>query len=292
MRRILVPVLPDCKCDVQYEAALNIAKRVDGHINGIYLRPDAERATPSPKFVTTANTFGDLGLDDDAFQERAFAAFNSWRRRHNLASEPVNGSLRSTFACWSEQQGPLETTVLQHGRLSDLIVLAYPEDFYSPVSRLFDIAVFETGRPVLLAPSHLPDDLLRHVIIAWNGSLEATRALAGALPLLHAADSVSVFSAPWHDDELMDDTAHERSLPGYLAWHGIHARSIDLQDCDHSLSTGLLRIAVEQQASLIIMGAHTRSRIHQVLLGGLTRDVLLSRRHPVLMALEGVMHLA
>jgi len=61
--------------------------------------------------------------------------------------------------------------------------------------------VFGSGRPCLLVREEVSDTLLRHVVVAWNGSLEGTRAVAGATPLLEAAGRVSIFSAPRPDGE-------------------------------------------------------------------------------------------
>lgn len=286
MRNILVPLAPGIDPKGCLEAALRIARRVQGHVSAVYLRPDIEALlTESPVTVTAMGSRPELQRQEDTFEDEARTVFEDWRKEHRLESELVNGGLRSTFAAWSEQRGPAEAILLQRGRLSDLIVLTYPGDFYSMSGRLFDVAVFETGRPVLLAPKRLPDDFLRRVIIAWNGSLEATRAVAGALPLLHTADEISVFTAPSGNDEFEagGDIVHDPSLTGYLAWHGIRAQSLGPEQQDSSPGAALLRIAREQSASLIVMGAYTRSRLRQVLLGGVTRDVLRNASFSVLM---------
>lgn len=287
VRNILVPIYPGIDPDVQFEAALRVAHRVEGHINAVCLRFDVESllAAMPPAMAATASR-NEMEQAANAAETGIRLAFEAWRTKHKLASEPINSSLRSTYACWSEQAGPLETAILQRGRLSDLIVLNFPGDFHSATERLFDTAVFDTGRPVLLAPKVLPDDLLRHVVIAWNGSMEATRAVAGALPLLHAAEQVSVFTAPWRNDDFLgaEDTVHDLSLPGYLVWHGIRARSLRPQPTERSVGTALLRTATEQDATLLVMGAYTRSRVRQVMLGGVTQDILQSASLPVLMA--------
>ena len=289
IRNILVPIHPGTAFDTQLEAALKVARRVDGHVNTVCLHLDVDpilESIPSP--LATAVSRDEMERQATAAEARTRLEFEAWRSKHKLASEAIESSLRSTFACWSEQSGLIETAVLQRGRLSDLIVLNFPGGFYSATERLFDTAVFDTGRPVLLAPKRpfLPDDLLRHVVVAWNGSREAARAVAGALPILHAAERVSVFTAPWRNEDFMetDDPKHDQLLPEYLVWHGIRAQSLRPQQQDPSVGAALLRIAAEQDATLIVMGAYTRSRVRQVMLGGVTRDVLQSASFPVLMA--------
>lgn len=288
IRNILVPIHPGIDFDGQLEAALRVARRVEGHINAVCLPLDVESLLGSiPAPLAAAVSGEEMMRYAGAAEARARLEFEAWRAKHRLASEPIESGLHSTFACWSEQSGPIETTMLQKGRLSDLIVLNFPGGFYSATERLFDTAVFDTGRPVLLTPksASLPDDLLQHVLIAWNGSREAARAVAGTLPILHAAEHVSVFTAPWRNDDFMDadDPVHEQPLPAYLIWHGIRARSLRAQQQDPSVGAALLRIAAEQEATLIVMGAYTRSRVRQVMLGGVTRDVLQGASRPVLM---------
>ena len=92
--------------------------------------------------------------------------------------------LDSCIAGWSERFGDIETVVAHFGRVSDLIVVQRPSSM-SVQGRCFD-AVF-SGRPTLVIGEWLPLDITEHVMIAWNGSLQASRATLGAMLLLHLA---------------------------------------------------------------------------------------------------------
>ena len=92
-----------------------------------------------------------------------------------------------------------------------------------------------------------------HVIIAWNGSLEASRAVLGAMPLLHQADRVSIFSVPQYEAEGVDAA----DLVESLSWHGIRAHLIRVARDDSSTGAALVSAAIEQQATMIVMGAET-----------------------------------
>jgi hypothetical protein len=286
MRSILVPIVPGVDSETQLGAALTVARQVEGH-NAVYLRMDIGRVVASlPPPLAAPLSPKDIAQHLEAAEAQARSGFEAWRTENGLLAERLDNPLSGPSAHWSEQAGPLEVTLLQRGRVSDLTVLNFPGDFYTPTQRLFDTAVFDTGRPVLLVPKSAPRELLRHPVIAWNGSLEATRAVAGALPLLRAAEQVSVFSAPWRSEDFLgnDDLVHELSLPAYLAWHGISTRTLGLDKQDSSVASGLLRIAAEQDVSLIVMGAYTRSRVRVILLGTVTREVLRGASLPVLMA--------
>ena len=287
MRSILVPIVPGLDFEVQLEAALGIARRVEGHINAVYLQLDISGVLASlPPPLAGPLSLKELGRHAEAAEHEARSTFEAWRTKNGLIAERPDNALSGTSAHWSEQAGPMEIVLLQRGRLSDLTVLNFPGDFHTPTQRLFDTAVFDTGRPVLLVPKSAPGDLLGHVIIAWNGSLEATRAVAAALPLLRAAKQVSVFRAPWRSEDFLgnDDLVGELSLTAYLAWHGVRAPTLGLGKQDSSVPLGLLRIAAEQSATMIVMGAYARGRIRNILLGTATREVLQSASLPVLMA--------
>jgi nucleotide-binding universal stress UspA family protein len=167
----------------------------------------------------------------------------------------------------------------QPGRVSDLIVVPRPSSGSVQGQRCFDAAVFEGGRPTLVIGEKLPFALTDHVIIASNGSLEASRAMLGAIPLLHQADHVSIFSAPQYESEGGDPD----DLAESLHWHGIRARLIPRPLDDSSTGAPLVSAAVEQQATMIVMGAYTHSRLQQTFLGGVTKHLLAHAPVPLLM---------
>jgi nucleotide-binding universal stress UspA family protein len=124
-------------------------------------------------------------------------------------------------------------------------------------------------------------------MIAWNGSLEAARAVTSALSVLHQASRVTVVTAPWPGNGSLegDSIVDGSELVEALAWHGIQARSGTLRPAATELDVGpaLLRAAGDSEASMLVMGAFTRSRIRGFLLGGVTRYVLRNATIPTMM---------
>jgi nucleotide-binding universal stress UspA family protein len=169
--------------------------------------------------------------------------------------------------------------VARFGRLSDLIVVQRPAPGSVHAQLCFDAAVFESGRPTLVVGDKSPLEITDHVIIAWNGSLEASRAVLGATPLLHLADRVSIFAAPQYDEDGVDPA----DLAESLSWHGVRAHQIIAPKDAHSTGAALLSAAAEQQATLIVMGAYTHSRLRQSFLGGVTKHLLAHSPIPLLM---------
>jgi nucleotide-binding universal stress UspA family protein len=161
-----------------------------------------------------------------------------------------------------------------------LIVVARPLSSFVHGQRCFDAAVFESGRRTLVIGEKLPFAITDHVMIAWNGSLEASRAVLGAMPLLHLAGRMSIFAAPQYESEGIDVA----DLAGSLRWHGIRARQVPGPRDKSSTGPALVSAAVEQQATMIVMGAYTHSRLRQSFLGGVTRHLLAHAPVPLLMS--------
>jgi nucleotide-binding universal stress UspA family protein len=205
--------------------------------------------------------------------------FVDWRNRNNV-SEAAGVGLDSCVASWTEQFGEIETVVVHLGRVSDLIVVQRPSSISVHGQRCFDAAVFESGRPTLVIGEKLPCDITDHIMIAWNGSLQASRAVLGAVPLLHLASRASIFAAPQSESEGVDAT----NLAEALSWHGIRAHQVPGPRGGNSTGGALVSAAVEQQATMVVMGAYTHSRLRQSFLGGVTRHLLTHAPVPLLMS--------
>ena len=223
IRTILVPLATELPNEALLDAALIAAKRLDAHIRGLFIQPD-----PGAAFAYVPDVILATGVSREVIEremlEMAAAEkghFTAWRNRNNL---PEAGGVRvdSCFATWSEQSGEIEGLVARFGRLSDLIVVQRPRPGSIYAQLCFDAAVFESGRPTLVLSEKSPLDITDHVIIAWNGSLEASRAVLGAMPLLNLANRVSIFAAPQYDEEGVDPA----DLAELLSWHGVRAHRI------------------------------------------------------------------
>jgi nucleotide-binding universal stress UspA family protein len=176
--------------------------------------------------------------------------------------------------------------VAGQARFCDLAVVRQP---YSEHAAPEDILVtegllFETDCPVVIVPatgtaSPRPD----RIVIGWDESKEAMRAVRTALPLLRSATSVEVV--------IIDppETGPERSDPGgalavYLSRHGIHCDIQVMTRQGQRISERLSQHVTETGAELLVMGGYGHSRFREAVLGGATRDMLEHATVPVLMA--------
>ena len=281
IRTILVPLTAGLAGEPVLDAALALARRVNGHIRALFILPDPHAVLAFlPDVILAAGVTREVierETQEAAAEEKE--RFIDWRTRNNVP-EAADAHLDTCFATWAEQIGEFEAVVTRWGRLSDLIVVPRPALGSVRTRRYFDAAVFGSGRPTLVVSDKAHFDMADRVMIAWNGSLEASRAVFGAMPLLHLATRVSIFAAPQYDIEDVDPT----DLAEFLSWHGIPAHPVVAPKDEHATGAALVSAASEQRATLIVMGAYTHSRLRQSFLGGVTRHLLAHAPVPLLMS--------
>ena len=280
IRTILVPLADGLPGHPVLDAALSLDKNVNTHIQAIFIRPDPAVAAAYVPDVVLAS-----GVTVETIERKTTEAaaaekdrFNKWRVDHNIPASAGAGQDRA-FATWSEAVGEIETVVTRYGRVSDLLVVHRPTLGAIPAQRCFDAAVFGSGCLTLVVGNVLPSDMTEHIMIAWNGSLEASRAVSGALPMLHRAGRVSIFAAPQEDTENADGM----DLAESLAFRGIRAPEVIFPKSGESAGTSLIDAAIDQRATLIVMGAYTHGRLRQTFLGGVTKRLLAHAPVPLLM---------
>jgi nucleotide-binding universal stress UspA family protein len=141
-------------------------------------------------------------------------------------------------------------------------------------------ALFDSGRPVLIAPQNALQFIGNVVLIAWNGASESARAVAFALPFLHAAGDVLILEV--EGGSVVGPDAQD--LRTYLARHGISSQSKTVALEGSKTGQVILDEATSLGADLIIKGAYTHSRLRQMIFGGATKHLLAASPIPVLMA--------
>ena len=279
MRTILVPLAPGLAGEPALEAALLVAKRLNSHIRAMFVRPEPRAAISYMPLAGARLTSATIEQQGREAAEAEKARFDAWRSQHEIPDKPRDDRLDSLFASWVERTDEIDQVVTKFGRVSDLIVMSRFQPGEVVAERCFDAAVFGSGRPTLLIPQGPASDMLEHVMIAWNGSREASHAVFGAMPLLRAASRVSIFSVP----EAESDETDGAELAEALSWYGIPTRPAGHSAVPCSTGAALLAVARMSEVSLVVMGAYTHSRLRQSFLGGATREVLAEATIPILM---------
>lgn len=181
---------------------------------------------------------------------------------------------------WRSSNDLEESFVIQQAQTADLVIVGQ-RDPGQTVGLGPEEVIVASGRPVLVVPHATASERVGDtVLIAWNGSREATRAVHDALPLLERSESVVVLSA--RSDPAQDTDG--RSLAYDLAQRGIRARAETVDAGKRAISPAVLAKAAEFGADLIVMGAYSRSPLGEFFRGGMTDAMLRDMSVPVLMA--------
>jgi nucleotide-binding universal stress UspA family protein len=174
-----------------------------------------------------------------------------------------------------------------HARHADLTVMALPkpEDWDSLRREVFEGVLMGSGRAVLAIPQTLrTGSTIRRVMIAWDGSREAVRAIAEAEPFLQGADFVVVATVDAKPRTGGVGEAPGADIAAHLARRGVSVEVRNLDGYGREPGRALLSAAVDMNADLIVMGAYRHARLQQAILGGVTRTLLETSPIPMLLA--------
>lgn len=272
-KTILVHIDPGQRCATRVEVAIRLAQQHEAHLVALHALapfepPGYVLAQMGPTILDTQKhaATAELARTEREFNEKASAA-----------------GLRNVE--WRTAiDDPIDAMTL-HARYADLIVLGQSDrsDGSNTTADFPERLVLAAGRPVLILPSvgSFPS-IGRRVLVAWNGSREATRAIADAIPMLRLADKVDVMAVNPRRNE-------HGKVPGadiglYLARHGVRVEVKADHGAEIDIGNELLSRAADLDVDLLVMGCYGHSRLKEWVLGGATRTILESMTAPVLMS--------
>lgn len=207
-------------------------------------------------------------------REARKSAVNAQQLVHDF--EEVAARYNVMQRCRLERRAPYDMTrnLVESARLHHVTVQPLRKD----TDDQFDLAeqlIFESGRPVLIFPEEPARPLataIQTVAVAWDGSRQAARAVADALPFIRRAKTVRAFTAT--DDKPLS-SAQAQQFVEYLAGFGIEAVHEDVRKTDqHSIGSFMEAYVASRGADLLVMGAYGHSRLREFVLGGATRSIL------------------
>lgn len=265
------------------ELACVLGKRFGSHVEGLHVKVDVETVIAS-----TAGTFGmpldgqwidKLTRDADELAATTRKSFDAIAARHGLVPyDRQSGAVPTTG--WREAAGYAPRIVSREAMFNDLVVLGRSDRVIdAPHSDTIEETLVRSGRPVLLAPARLPEPFGDNIVVGWNDSAEAVRALAAAVPLLAAASRVTVVT--------LEDRSLNRAAGAidYLAWQGVAAKHVHRGMTPHvGPGEQLLAAARDEGADLLVMGAYGHSPWREGVFGGATRDIVGVSLLPLLLA--------
>jgi nucleotide-binding universal stress UspA family protein len=175
--------------------------------------------------------------------------------------------------------------IAAYSRMADLVVLARANAHARARNELAEDILFKSGRSLLLAPPHFHARRApERILVAWNASASATRAVANALPLLQAASAVRIVTIDAVPSVSGHGEAPGRELAAYLAARDVPAEVSNLDGLGRDHALRLEVAALDFDANLIVMGGYGHSRAREFVLGGVTRSLLRASRFPLFLA--------
>ncbi|WP_375313567.1 universal stress protein [Bradyrhizobium sp. A5] len=255
-------------------------------------QPQGQALAAIEKCVAVAADLGAritaLALEDDVFV-RPQVVFPA-ERESAEASAPEVGDMQqllNTFTLAASRTNiraqtrsgkapadQIASVLAEHARFSDLtLVPVKPHD--SRTEHIIETLLFESGRPLLLCPEQHVDALrpeFENVMIAWDHSARAARAVGDALPILQAAASVRVITVA--DDKTEAMVQSGTALVDHLREHGVHASFETAKGGGSSIGKVLGSWANSHAIDAVIMGAYHHSRFNEIVWGGVTKTVI------------------
>lgn len=275
MKNILAPIELHSAIDSALTTSVILAKKFAGTIEGLALGPDLPDLVafdmPVSWAVTDQNTWKELA-------EEAHQKFDSFMAAARIApAGPDNSGPGQLF---QSDKSFGDSQVASFGRLFDIAVVGRPgAERGDPRMATAEALIFESGRPILLAPPKAPTDFGDNVVISWNRSTETARCVALAMPLLKRAKKVHVLTV----ENFMVDGPPGEDLAVKLAAHGIAVEAVT-RPAGRTPGEAVLEHSAALGGDLLIKGAFTQSRLRQMIFGGPTAHIMSNAQLPVFMA--------
>lgn len=273
-KHIIVHIDNRKSCAARLELAITLARRFDAHLTGLYV----DLGLMLPAFVDApmpGQLLESLEQDRQTQVTEARERFNRGAKQAGVRGE------------WRVAKGSIADSISLHARYADLLIVGQDDEASQRMglSGLPDAMVLDCARPVLIVPYiGAPTTFGKRVLVAWNGSREAVRAVNDALPFLQGAEKVQVLSVNPRDSERTDVDLPGADICLHLARHGVKAEAQQVTASDIDVGNVLLSSAADNQIDLIVMGAYGHSRFRELVLGGATKELLKHMTVPILMA--------
>jgi nucleotide-binding universal stress UspA family protein len=254
--------------------AISVAEAFDAHVLGIAVSyepviPGTVMGGIPPEIIESQRS------ESNKKASTAVSRFEQAVKRTGVAGE--TRTISASISGAADQIGRM-------GRRFDLVIVGQPERQKSLPDEVVDEGVlFESGRPVIFVPYIQKGGMkLDRIMVCWDGSRAAARAVADAMPFLKKAKQVEVVIVA--DKAGKKDEVPGADLGQHLARHGLKVEVKRITSPDIDVPSTILSYAADSSADMIVMGGYGHSRLREFVLGGATRGLLEAMTVPVLMS--------
>ena len=284
-KSILVPLEESEVLTSVLATTLLVARQFDSYIEGLCIRPSLAGAIAvgfEGGVAALAGTEEQFEREQETRTRRLQEQFDAFVRDSGV-NVAANTEAMGLSARWVEDEAPGIGLFGQRGRVFDLIVVGRPTPgVLTPAMNTLETVLFESGRPILIAPPTAPQTLARNVVVAWNGSTETARAMAFAMPFIQSAERVTILTV---EGALVPGPSGEEVAEN-MRRHGVVVDVVNSMGKRSPATAGIVMLedAEKLGADLLIKGGYTQSRLRQMIFGGATNHILNEAKIPVLMA--------
>ena len=254
--------------------AISISETFGAHVSGIAF--NYEPVIPPTIMGTVPVSFIESQRDEnEKTASDAIARFNEGARRAGVSSDAR--ALSASLAGSADRFAAI-------ARRFDLAVVGQAEpDRAAPTELIAEGALFSSGRPVLVVPYIQKAGLtLDRVMVCWDASRNAARAIADAMPFLKRARAIDVVIVA--SERLKSDEIPGADIGQHLARHGLTVEVKRIVAPDTDVASTILSHAADTAADFIVMGGYGHSRLREFIWGGVTRGILSAMTLPTLMS--------
>ncbi len=271
---VIVDELPAAAARI--EVALALAAEHEAHLTGLYISLPVSLPSYVESFLTDEMRAG-WEAEESARALQARVHF----------TETVSRAGRLERSEWRVVTGVAAEVAAVHGRYADLVVVGQLDPAAARGTPRVepDALVFACGRPVLVVPYVGRFGTVgRRVLVGWNGSREAARAVADAMPLLERARLVTLLAIDTAAGSADTEVEPGLGVARHLAHHGLTAEAARFVSEPHEVGDTLLNYTTDLSCDLIVMGAYGQNRLRSLVLGSLTAFILDHMTVPVLLS--------
>ncbi len=257
------------------EAALEIAGPNGGHVIGMHVIATVPIYSEYPVFIT-AEMIEEMNRPKREAAEAIKAVFEE-RMKTSLVSRE--------WACATGDISQVADIIIAQARVCDLTIcpkLGADEVYFAP--DVLERVVMESGRPVLILPKYAAIYSGDRVVVAWNDTREATRAVSDALEMLKTASAVRVVRLINEEAERVSAELATQQLVAALLRHGVNAAADVSLIGPGSAADSLITRMLDMNCDLLVMGCYGHSRLRETIFGGVSRKALDEFWTPLLMS--------
>ena len=254
--------------------AVSVADTFGAHVAGIAFVYDPIVPVSGTGYIP-AEVIETQLADNQSAAKAAIDRFAAAASRAGVSAEPL--TLSASAAGAGDQFGRI-------ARRFDLAIVGQAEPETSAVEELIaESTLFESGRPMIVVPYIQKAPLkLDRVMVCWDGSRQAARAIADAMPILEKAGKVEIVIVA--NERGKQDEIEGADMGQHLARHGLKVDVKRISSGNIDVADALLSHAADSGADFIVMGGYGHSRLREFVLGGVTHSILRSMTVPVLMS--------